>query len=85
MFIFDLLYYGVLCIRYHNGNDQDAGQLRGFGHTGFLVDNLDEACAELEAKGVVFKKRPAEGLMRGLAFVYDPDNYWVEIIQRGKE
>lgn len=71
--------------KYHNGNDQDAGQLRGFGHTGFLVDNLDEACADLEAKGVIFKKRPAEGMMRGLAFVYDPDNYWIEIIQRGKE
>ncbi len=50
--------------------------VRGFGHTGFLVDDLDAACADLGAQGVVFKKRPAEGTMRGLAFVYDPDNYW---------
>lgn len=68
--------------KYHNGNDQDAGQLRGFGHTGFLVDNLDEACAYLEDKGVSFKKKPSDGNMRGLAFAYDPDNYWVEIIQK---
>ena len=62
--------------RYHNGNDQDEGQSRGFGHVGFLVDDLDGACAYLEANGVAFKKRPQEGSMRGLAFAYDPDNYW---------
>jgi lactoylglutathione lyase len=22
--------------KYHNGNDEDQGQVRGFGHTGFL-------------------------------------------------
>lgn len=65
-----------LSCRYHNGNDQDADQLRGFGHIGFLVEDLDQACAFLEANGVVFKKRPQDGTMRGLAFAYDPDNYW---------
>ena len=69
--------------RYHNGNDQDQGQLRGFGHVGFLVDDLESACAYLEAEGVAFKKRPLDGNMRGVAFAYDPDGYWVEIIQRG--
>lgn len=95
-------------------------QVRGFGHVGFLVQDLDAACAYLEEQGVTFKKRPAEGNMRGanviccifllfflfqlatqsgltlgfsfeiifhsflgLAFAYDPDGYWVEIIQRG--
>ena len=68
---------------YHNGNDQDKGQLRGFGHTGFLVDDLEASCSYLEKEGSVrFKKRPEEGSMRGLAFALDPDNYWVEIIQR---
>jgi lactoylglutathione lyase len=33
--------------------------------------------------GVTFKKKPQEGTMRGLAFAYDPDGYWIEIIQRG--
>jgi len=68
---------------YYNGNDQDKDQVRGFGHIGFLCDDLDGTCADLEAKGVAFKKKPQEGGMRGLAFAYDPDNYWVEIIQRG--
>eukprot|EP01038_Epipyxis_sp_PR26KG_P009998 gene9998-13450_t len=68
--------------KYHNGNDQDEGQLRGFGHVGFLVDNLDEFCEYLEQQGVAFKKKPQDGNMRGLAFAYDPDNYWVEIIQK---
>jgi len=69
--------------KYHNGNDQDQGQLRGFGHIGFLVDDLEKACQFLEEQGVPFKKRPQDGNMRGLAFAYDPDGYWVEIIQRG--
>lgn len=70
--------------KYHNGNDQDAGQLRGFGHVGFLCDDLDAACAKLEEAGVAFKKRPSEGQMRGIAFAYSPvDNYWIELIQRG--
>jgi lactoylglutathione lyase len=69
-------------IRYHNGNDQDKGQLRGFGHVGFLVDDLYGACANLESQGVVFKKRPEDGNMKELAFAYDPDGYFVEIIQR---
>lgn len=46
---------------YHNGNDQDKGQLRGFGHIGFLVDDLDAACKMLEDNGVSFKKKPSEG------------------------
>jgi len=73
--------------KYHNGNDEDDGKggkiLRGFGHTGFLVDDLEAACKDLEAKGVPFKKRPQDGNMHQLAFAYDPDGYWVEIIQRG--
>ena len=28
-------------------------------------------------------KPPGEGAMRGLAFLYDPDGYAVEIIQKG--
>jgi lactoylglutathione lyase len=68
--------------KYHNGNDNEAGQGQGFGHTGFLVDDLGAACSFLEENGVAFKKKPEEGGMREIAFVYDPDNYWVEIIQR---
>lgn len=73
--------------KYHNGNDEDPlldpPMLRGFGHIGFLVDDLEAASALFDEKSVPFKKRPEEGGMRGLAFVYDPDGYPVEIIQRG--
>ena len=29
------------------------------------------------------KKEPDGGTMKGLAFAYDPDGYWVEITKRG--
>jgi len=62
----------------HDGNAQP----QGFGHIGFLVDNLEECCAWMEADGVKFKKRPQDGNMRGLAFAYDPNGYWIEMIDR---
>ena len=40
--------------------------IRGFGHTGFLCDDLDAACDFMMQKGVVFKKKPSEGTMRGM-------------------
>ncbi|CDJ56418.1 lactoylglutathione lyase, putative [Eimeria maxima] len=64
---------------YHNGNDQP----QGFGHIGFLTDNLDKSCDELIQQGVPFRKKPQDGKMRGIAFALDPDGYSVEIIQRG--
>jgi hypothetical protein len=42
-----------------------APQVRGFGHVGFLADDLEAACVDLEDSGVLFKKKPAEGNMRG--------------------
>eukprot|EP01041_Mallomonas_annulata_P006951 gene6951-14111_t len=51
--------------RYHNGNDQESGQLRGFGHIGMLVDNLELATKYFDEAGVGFKKRPEDGSMRG--------------------
>ena len=29
------------------------------------------------------RQEPDGGSMKGLAFAYDPDGYWVEIIKRG--
>merc|ERR1712066_1014785 len=62
----------------HDGNAKP----QGFGHIGFLVDDLDAVCAKMEADGVVFKKKPQDGNMRGLAFAYDPNGYWIEMIDR---
>jgi lactoylglutathione lyase len=65
---------------YHNGNSEPG---RGYGHIGFLTDELEASCGALEAAGVSFTKRPQEGKMRGLAFARDPDGYLIEIVQRG--
>ncbi|GAW80908.1 glyoxalase I [Plasmodium gonderi] len=64
---------------YHNGNTEP----RGFGHIGFLVDDLVNYCKELENLNIPFKKKLSEGLMNNIAFIYDPDNYLIELIQRG--
>jgi lactoylglutathione lyase len=62
----------------HDGN----GAPQGFGHIGFLMDELPAACDRMEAQGVAFKKKEQDGNMRGIAFAYDPDGYWVELIDR---
>jgi len=64
--------------KHHNGNSDP----RGFGHIGFLCDNLAERCEKLESEGVGFQKRPHEGNMHNIAFALDPDGYWVEIVKR---
>ena len=66
--------------KYHPGNEERDG----FGHIAFNTDNVYAACKRLEAAGVTFKKKTDDGKMKGLAFVYDPDGYWVEIVKRNE-
>ena len=54
---------------------------KSFGHIGISVPNLSEAVAHFDKHGVKFVKRPEEGSMRDLAFIADPDGYWIEVIQ----
>ena len=54
------------------------------------LDNMDgyvykdycvyKASARFEELGVEFVKKPDDGKMKGLAFIKDPDGYWVEIL-----
>jgi lactoylglutathione lyase len=60
---------------YHDGNAQP----QGFGHIGFAVPNVNAACDRFERLGVEFIKRPDDGKMKGIAFIKDPDGYWIEI------
>ncbi|KAF7324474.1 Glyoxalase/bleomycin resistance protein/dioxygenase [Mycena kentingensis (nom. inval.)] len=62
-----------------NGNTEP---YRGFGHVCISVDNIQAACARLETEGYKFQKRLSDGQIRHIAFVLDPDGYWVEIIPR---
>lgn len=77
------MFVWVYTARYHDGNATSEGQRQGYGHCGFLVDDLHAACAELDALGIPVKKRESEGAMRGIAFYYDPDGYHVELVQKG--
>ncbi len=62
---------------YHDGNSDP----RGFGHICFSVPNLADAVAWFDENDVVFQKRPEDGSMKDIAFIKDPDGYWVEIIE----
>ena len=62
---------------YHNGNSEP----RGFGHTCVAVPDIRAACARFEQLGVAFQKRLSDGSMKEIAFIKDPDGYWVEVIQ----
>lgn len=56
---------------------------------GITVDDIDAACQRFESLECNWKKRLTDGRMKNVAFLLDPDNYWVEVVQNerfaGKE
>ena len=62
---------------YHNGNNEP----RGYGHICISVPDFDAAIRWFDANHVHYQKRPEEGTMHDIAFLKDPDGYWVEIIK----
>ena len=45
-----------------------------------MVPDVEKACERFESLGVNFVKKPNDGKMKGLAFIKDPSNYWIEIL-----
>lgn len=62
---------------YHDGNAEP----KGFGHIGISVPSVEDACKRFEELGVSFVKKPNQGKMQNLAFIKDPDGYWIEVLQ----
>lgn len=80
---------GVLELTHNHGTEDESGRVyhdgnsdpRGFGHLCVSVPDIRGACVRLEALGVPFQKTLQEGGMKDIAFIRDPDGYWIELIQ----
>ena len=73
--VLELTYnYGVTS--YDNGT--------AFGHIALEVDNVYSACDLIRARGGVISREPGpvKGGSTEIAFVRDPDNYAIELIQK---
>ena len=50
----------------------------------YSVDSVHAMEEKLLKAGCLFKKKTSEGRMSHIAFVYDADKYWVELVGRGE-
>jgi lactoylglutathione lyase len=63
-----------------NGNAEQYGGGRNFGHVAYAVDDIYAACRRLMEHGVTISRPPRDGRM---AFVRSPDNISIELLQAG--
>ena len=81
--------HGILELTHNWGTEADAGfayhdgnaQPQGFGHICFSVPDLDAAIHWFDENKVAYVKRPEQGKMKDVAFIKDPDGYWIEIVE----
>jgi catechol 2,3-dioxygenase-like lactoylglutathione lyase family enzyme len=66
-----------------NNSGRQSTQGSAIDHIGFEIDNLEEFCRQLEAKGIVFdvpyREIPAIGL--NIAYFTDPSGVYVELTE----
>lgn len=65
---------------YHDGNAEP----QGFGHICISVPDIAAAVAWFDKHGVDYVKRPDQGKMKDIAFIKDPDGYWIEIVEAAR-
>ncbi len=73
----------VLELTYNYGVEQyELGT--AFGHIALEVDNVYHACEQIRVRGGLISREPGpvKGGSTEIAFVRDPDNYAIELIQK---
>jgi lactoylglutathione lyase len=67
----------------HDGRTYELGS--GYGHIAIGVDDLDGTLADLKSQGIEPERPPYQVSEGGsfLCFVRDPDQYRIELIERG--
>lgn len=69
---------------YHNGNSTENGAKSGYGHISITCEDAEKFCAEIEealgGNDEPWQIKFNQGRMKNLAFIRDPDNYWIEIL-----
>ncbi|KAF3061446.1 Lactoylglutathione lyase [Daldinia childiae] len=83
-------YEGLLELTWNYGTEKDENLSTMMGtrsrraldiFVSISVDSLDAACSRFETLDANWKKRLTDGRMKNVAFLLDPDGYWVEIVQ----
>ena len=64
----------------YNWDPEEYGIGRAFGHLAYEVDDIYASCRRLQEHGVTINRPPRDGRM---AFVRSPDNFSVELLQKG--